>query len=216
MREAVSVPVTVKHRLGVDDDDPRERLFSFVEQLARGGTHTFVVHARKAWLKGLSPKENRELPALDYDLVAELKRARPDLEIVLNGGIASLEAGLAELSRFDGVMLGRAAYHTPAELLAVDARVFDDQHPQQSAHDAARGFRAYVVEQLDAGHPLHAMTRHMLGLFARRKGARQWRRILSEGAPGARGPKAIAIYDAALAAVPDLEPAEAKQPCFVV
>jgi tRNA-dihydrouridine synthase A len=216
MREAVSVPVTVKHRLGVDDDDPRERLFSFVEQLARGGTKTFVVHARKAWLKGLSPKENRELPALDYDLVGELKRARPDLEIVLNGGIASLEAGLAELPRFDGVMLGRAAYHTPAELLGVDARVFGETLPRRTAHDAARTYRAYIVERLDAGTPLHAMTRHMLGLFAGRKGARKWRRILSEGAPGARGPKAIGVYDAALAAVPELAFAEEARPCFVV
>ena len=216
MREAVSIPVTVKHRLGVDDDDPRERLFSFIERLARGGTTTFVIHARKAWLRGLSPKENRELPPLDYDLVAELKRSRPDLQIVLNGGLASLEAGLAQLTRFDGVMLGRAAYHTPAELLAVDARVFADPSPQRSAHDAARLYRDYVLARLDAGTPLHAMTRHMLGLFAGRKGARQWRRVLSEGASGARGTKAIEIYDSALAAVPEVAATREGMPCFAV
>jgi tRNA-dihydrouridine synthase A len=124
MREAVSVPVTVKHRIGVDDDDPRDRLFSFVETVARAGIRTFVVHARKAWLNGLSPKENRELPPLDYNLVAELKRARPDLEIILNGGLADLDAAARELPRVDGVMLGRAAYHTPAILLDADRRFF--------------------------------------------------------------------------------------------
>jgi tRNA-dihydrouridine synthase A len=206
MREAArhegkSIPVTVKHRLGVDDDDPRERLFSFVDTLARAGTTTFVVHARKAWLKGLSPKENRELPPLDYDIVAELKRARPDLEIILNGGIASLDVAEQELPRFDGVMLGRAAYHEPALLLDVDRRFFGDTAPVRTADQAALDFRPWIEKRLAEGAGLHSITRHMLGLFAGRPGARQWRRVLSEKAPSARGAPAIAIYDEALAAV---------------
>ncbi|HEV7691259.1 MAG TPA: tRNA dihydrouridine(20/20a) synthase DusA [Hyphomonadaceae bacterium] len=206
MREAVSVPVTVKHRLGVDDDDPRERLFSFVEKLSKAGTTTFIVHARKAWLKGLSPKENRELPPLDYAIVAELKRARPDLEIILNGGIANLDVAQRELApregtKLDGVMLGRAAYHDPAILLDVDRRFFGDTAPTRTADEAARDFRPWIEKRLGEGVPLHPITRHMLGLFAGRPGARQWRRVLSEKAPGARGLGAIAIYDEALAAV---------------
>lgn len=201
MREAVPVPVTVKHRLGVDDDDPRDRLFSFVDTLARAGTETFVVHARKAWLQGLSPKENRELPPLDYAIVAELKRARPDLEIILNGGLADLDIAERELANVDGVMFGRAAYHTPALLLDVDRRFFGSTAPGQTPDEAAIQFRPWILRRLGEGVPLHAITRHMLGLFASRPGARQWRRTLSEKSPGAKGLSAIAIYDEALAAV---------------
>ncbi len=201
MRAAVSIPVTVKHRLGVDDDDPRDRLFSFVETLARAGTTTFIVHARKAWLRGLSPKENREVPPLDYDLVAELKQARPELEIILNGGLGDLASARSELARVDGVMLGRAAYQTPAILLGVDPDIFGETAPVASADQAALAYRDYLVERLARGVALHAMTRHMLGLFAGRPGARQWRRILSEQAPRATGPSAIAVYDRALEAV---------------
>lgn len=207
MRESVKVPVTVKHRLGVDDDDPRERLFSFVETQARAGTTTFIVHARKAWLKGLSPKENREIPPLDYAIVAELKRAYPHLEIILNGGIDTLDAAARELARVDGVMLGRAAYHEPALLLEVDRRIFGDATQPRTADQAARDFRPWLVKRLEQGMPLHSMTRHMLGLFHGKPGARLWRRILSEKAPGARGPSAIAVYDEALAAV---QPAPAR------
>jgi tRNA-dihydrouridine synthase A len=206
MRDAAPVPVTVKHRLGVDDDDPRQRLFSFVDTLARAGTTTFVVHARKAWLRGLSPKENRELPPLDYDIVAELKQARPDLEIVLNGGLADFDVAERELDRVDGVMFGRAAYHTPALLLDADRRFFGSTAPSRTPDQAAADFRPWIVRRLGEGAPLHAITRHMLGLFAGRPGARQWRRILSEKAPGARGASAIAIYDEALAAVRPREP----------
>jgi tRNA-dihydrouridine synthase A len=207
MRAAVRVPVTVKHRLGVDDDDPRDRLFAFVETLAKAGTTTFVVHARKAWLSGLSPKENREKPPLDYDIVAELKRSRPDLEIILNGGLDSLDVAEAELPRVDGVMLGRAAYHEPAQLLDVDRRFFGDAAPVRTPDEAALEFRPWILQRLGEGMPLHAIVRHMLGLFAGRPGARQWRRILSEGAPRATGVQAIAIYDAALAAVATSVPA---------
>ena len=201
MREVVSVPVTVKHRLGVDDDDPRDRLFSFVETQAKAGTTIFIVHARKAWLKGLSPKENREIPELDYEIVAELKRTRPDLEIILNGGIADLATAERELSRVDGVMLGRAAYHEPALLLEVDSRIFSDSTPARSADQAALDFRPWIIKRLEQGASLHSITRHMLGLFAGRPGARMWRRILSEKAPGARGASAISVYDGALASV---------------
>ncbi len=201
MREVVGVPVTVKHRLGVDDDDPRERLFSFVETQAKAGTTTFIVHARKAWLKGLSPKENREIPPLDYEIVAELKRAHPHLEIILNGGIGNLDTAARELSRVDGVMLGRAAYHEPALLLQADNRIFGDAAPPRSADQAALDFRPWIINRLEVGASLHSVTRHMLGLFAGRPGARQWRRVLSEKAPGARGVGAISAYDEALAAV---------------
>ncbi len=203
MREAVSVPVTVKHRLGVDDDDPRERLFSFVDLLAKAGTTTFIVHARKAWLKGLSPKENRDLPPLDYEIVAELKRARPELTIILNGGLADLDAAERELPGVDGEMLGRAAYNLPALLLDVDRRFFGDAAPARTAEQAALGFRPWIVDKLAHGTPLHAITRHMLGLFASRPGARQWRRVLSEKATRAHGPSAIAVYDEALSMVTD-------------
>ena len=201
MREAVAVPVTVKHRLGIDDDDPRERLFSFVETQARAGTTHFIVHARMAWLKGLSPKENRELPPLDYDIVADLKRTHPHLTIILNGGLASLDAASRELPRVDGVMLGRAAYHEPALLLDVDARFFGAETRTRTADEAARDFRPWIIKRLEQGATLHSITRHMLGLFHGKPGARTWRRILSEKAPGARGAGAIAVFDQALAAV---------------
>jgi tRNA-dihydrouridine synthase A len=201
MREAVTVPVTVKHRLGVDDDDPRERLFSFVETQAKAGTTHFIVHARKAWLKGLSPKENREIPELDYDIVAELKRTHPHLTIILNGGLATLDVASRELPRDDGVMLGRAAYHEPALLLEVDARFFASEDRIRLPNEAARDFRPWIIKRLEQGMPLHSMTRHMLGLFHGKPGARMWRRILSEKAPGARGPSAISVYDGALASI---------------
>ena len=158
MREAASVPVTVKHRLGVDDDDPRDRLFSFVDELARAGTTTFIVHARKAWLKGLSPRENRELPPLDYAIVAELKRGRPDLEIILNGGIPDLDVAQLELAHVDGVMLGRAAYHEPALLLDVDRRFFGDAARARTADQAARDFRPWMM-QATRGRPSAARHR---------------------------------------------------------
>lgn len=209
MREAVRIPVTVKHRLGVDDDEPRDRLFSFVETLAKAGTTHFIVHARKAWLKGLSPKENRELPPLDYAIVAELKRTHPHLEIVLNGGLASLDAAMAELPRVDGVMLGRAAYHEPSLLLEVDSRIFGVEGRVRTADEAARDFRPWIIRRLEQGMPLHSTTRHMLGLFHGKPGARMWRRILSEKAPGARGVSAISVYDEALSAVSPRETAPA-------
>lgn len=187
MRDAVRVPVTVKHRLGVDDQDPEQALFSFVDTVARAGVTTFVVHARKAWLDGLSPKENRDVPPLDYDLVRQLKAERPQLEIILNGGLASLDHALAEQGELDGVMLGRAAYHTPFELAGADSRVFGTPDRIKKPIDAILAYRDYVEHQLSEGVKLHSITRHMLGVFAGRPGARAWRRILSSEAnkPGA-------------------------------
>ncbi|MGF1462658.1 MAG: tRNA dihydrouridine(20/20a) synthase DusA [Maricaulaceae bacterium] len=201
MAEAVSVPVTVKSRIGVDDQDPEASLFGFVEIVAATGVRTFIVHARKAWLKGLSPKENREIPPLDYDLVSRLKSARPELEIILNGGLKTHDQAQTESQGLDGVMFGRAAYQTPWGLAEVDPRWFGASAPCAQPEDAARAFRPYLARALEAGTPLHAMTRHMLGLFQGRKGARAWRRTLSEHGPKARGLEALAVYDAALAAL---------------
>lgn len=201
MRAAVSIPVTIKCRIGIDDDEPKDRLFGFVESVAAAGCKVFHVHARKAWLKGLSPKENRDIPPLDYDLVAELKKARPDLVITLNGGLASLEAGLEQLPRFDGIMLGRAAYHTPALLGQVDRLIYGKTTLDVSEHEALERYKPYLLSQLEQGQHLHAMTRHMMGLFNGRRGAKQWRRYLSENAPSAKGVEAISIVDEAASSV---------------
>jgi tRNA-dihydrouridine synthase A len=199
MDAAVSVPVTLKCRLGVDEQDPEESLFRLVEPCAQAGVRRFVVHARKAWLKGLSPKENREVPPLDYPLVWRLKRERPELTIVINGGIADLDEAEAHLAHVDGVMLGRAAYHTPGLLGAADARLFGDGGGEVDAAEAVARYRPYVARELARGAHLAAMTRHMLGLFHGRPGARAWRRILTvEGVkPGA----GLEVIDRALEAV---------------
>jgi len=183
MRAAVSIPVTVKCRIGVDDQDPAVSLRTLIA--ACKGTDTFIVHARKAWLEGLSPKENRDVPPLDYELVYAIKRENPALTIVLNGGIATLDQAEAHLKQVDGVMLGRAAYQTPAILAEVDARFFGGA--PHSVEAAVEAYLEYVAHQLANGVPLNAMTRHMLGLFNGRPGARQFRRHLSENAtrPGA-------------------------------
>jgi len=185
MREAVDVPVTVKHRLGVDDQDPSGALFRFVDITAQSGVTTFIVHARKAWLSGLSPKENREVPPLDYTLVRSLKAERPELEIILNGGLASLDLATAELDGVDGVMLGRAAYQTPWELADVDRRIYGAAgNPLNERVQAVRDFRPYVEAQLAAGSRLHSVTRHLLGLFKGEPRARLWRQTLAQGAIG--------------------------------
>lgn len=199
MRQAVSIPVTVKCRIAIDEDPPRETLFNFVDRVADAGCQVFTVHARKAWLKGLSPKENREIPPLDYDLVAELKAARPDLTIILNGGITALEACQTHLSQFDGVMLGRAAYQTPALLGQVDTALFDMSLPIIEPEQAVMAYRPHISTQLEQGVRLSSMTRHMLGLFNGQPGARRWRRVLSE-----QGPKpgaGLDVLDEALDAV---------------
>ena len=203
MKAAVSIPVTVKCRIAIDDLPSRETLFTFVEKVSAAGCEIFTVHARKAWLKGLSPKENRDIPPLDYDLVAELKAARPDLMIILNGGIPDIKACTEHLKRFDGVMLGRAAYQTPALLGEVDAVLFGEGEVC-SPFEALEAYRPYMAAQLKAGVGLHGMTRHMLGLFNGQPGARLWRRTLSERAP--RAGAGLEVLDAALEAVRDRAP----------
>jgi len=196
---APDVPVTIKCRIGVDEQAPREALFALVDRAAAEGCRTFIVHARKAWLSGLSPRENRDVPPLDYDLVRALKRERPKLEIILNGGLRDLDHALAEGAGLDGAMLGRAAYQNPAVLLDVDPRVFGANPPSLTRVDAVERHMAYIEAMLARRTPLHAMTRHMLGLFNAQPGGRAWRRMLSE--QGVRDGAGIEVVRAALAQV---------------
>ncbi len=179
MKAAVKLPVTVKCRIGVDDQDPEEALDRLADAVIAAGCDALIVHARKAWLKGLSPKENREIPPLDYDRVHRLKRRLPAVEIAINGGLATIEECRRELDFVDGVMVGRAAYHDPEILLAVDPVLYGEDAPVPDAFAAVEAFLPYVERRLAEGVPLHAMTRHMLGLFPGRPGARRWRRHLS-------------------------------------
>jgi tRNA-dihydrouridine synthase A len=179
IRAAVRVPATVKCRLGVDEQDPDEALFALVDACAAAGVTTFVVHARKAWLKGLSPKENREVPPLDYPLVYRLKRERPRLTIVINGGIGSLDEAQAHLAHVDGVMLGRAAYHEPGLLGLVDRRLFDPAAPEVDGFEAVARYRGHIARERARGTSLHTLIKPMLGLFHGAPGARAWRRILT-------------------------------------
>ena len=176
---AVRIPATVKCRLGVDDQDPEEGLFDLAGRCAQAGVRVFVVHARKAWLKGLSPKENRDVPPLDYAVVYRLKRERPDLTVVINGGVPSLAAATEHLRHVDGVMLGRAAYHDPGILGAADRVIFGDTRPDVSPVEAVERYLPYVRAELAGGTRLPAMTRHLLGLFHGAPGARGWRRTLT-------------------------------------
>jgi tRNA-dihydrouridine synthase A len=187
MKAAVRVPVTVKCRIGVDDQDPEEALDRMAHSVVAAGADALVVHARKAWLQGLSPKENREVPPLDYERVYRLKAAFPDLPIAVNGGISSLSAAKGHLARVDGAMLGRAAYQEPEVLLGVDREFFGEAPPVADAFAAIEAFEPYIAARLAEGVRLHAMTRHMLGLFAGRPGARAYRRHLATeaGKPGA-------------------------------
>lgn len=199
MRASVRIPVTVKCRIGVDDQDPREALFGFVARVAQAGCTIFVVHARKAWLKGLSPKDNREIPPLDYPLVYELKRTHPNLTVVINGGIATLGEAEAHLAHVDGVMMGRAAYQSPWLLAGADRALFGEANPLATRHEAVEKYLPYVEQERAQGTPLNAMTKHILGLFNGLPGARAFRRHLSENAvkPGA----GVEVIEAALAFV---------------
>lgn len=179
MKASVRVPVTVKCRIGIDDQDPEASLFGFAAAIRTAGADALIVHARKAWLKGLSPRENREVPPLDYDIVHRLKRTHPDFEIVLNGGIADIAQARAQFANVDGVMMGRAAYQDPWRLLEVDREIYDEAQPFLSAKDAALAFIPYVERELANGTRLHAMTRHLLGLFHAVPGARAFRRHLA-------------------------------------
>ncbi len=201
MKAAVVVPVTVKCRIGVDDQDPEEALEALASLAERAGADALIVHARKAWLKGLSPKENREIPPLDYDRVYRLKAAHPRLPVVINGGIGSIEDALVHLAHVDGVMLGRAAYQEPWRLLAVDPQVFGDEVPFASAHQAAAALVPYISRELAAGTQLHAVTRHLHGLFRAVPGARAFRRHLAGAAGNSQA--GVEILTAALALVRD-------------
>ena len=182
MQAAVNMPVTVKNRIGIDEQQERDSLFSFVETVAQAGCQTFIVHARKAWLKGLSPKENREIPPLNYALVYELKQAFPQLEIIINGGITTLEQCQHHLQFVDGVMVGREAYHNPWLLAQVDSQLYatpDSFNQRKAVIDA---FIPYIEQQLSQGVTLAPMSKPILGLFQGIAGARYWRRYISENA----------------------------------
>jgi tRNA-dihydrouridine synthase A len=196
---APHLEVTVKCRLGVDDQDPEQALFALAEAVIGAGCRTLIVHARKALLRGLSPKENRDVPPLDYALVRKLKAARPALQIILNGGLRDLAQARAESEGLDGVMLGRAAYQNPALLLGVDPSVYGRAAPAASAEAAVEAHMGYIEARLREGVPLHAMTRHMLGLFHGRPGGRAWRRVLSE--QGVRQGAGLEVVREALAQV---------------
>jgi tRNA-dihydrouridine synthase A len=177
----------VKCRIGVDDQDPDDALFTFADAVKAAGADALIVHARKAWLKGLSPRENRDVPPLDYACVRRLKLAHPDFEIVLNGGIVDLEQAKAELGAVDGVMMGRAAYQEPWRLLGVDPLLFGEPAPFASAKEAVLALIPYIERETAKGMRLHSITRHVLGLFRAVPGARAFRRHLAVEAvkPGA-------------------------------
>jgi tRNA-dihydrouridine synthase A len=182
-----SIPITVKCRIGIDHQDSEADLTRFVEAVTKAGCDTFIVHARKAWLEGLSPKENREIPPLDYDRVYRLKQAFPELTIVLNGGIATLGEALSHCGAVDGVMLGRAAYHSPALLADVDRLFFNDKQAAPSPVEVLQSMLPYIEAELDRGTRLSSIARHMTGLLNGKPGARSFRRVLTEKSvkPGA-------------------------------
>ncbi|PVX39714.1 tRNA-U16,U17-dihydrouridine synthase [Pasteurella langaaensis DSM 22999] len=182
MQSAVNIPVTVKTRIGIDDLDSYEFLCDFVEKVAATGCNELIVHARKAWLSGLSPKENREIPPLNYERVYQLKRDFPELWISINGGIKTIEEMKNHLQHVDGVMVGREAYQNPSLLGKIDQALFDENAPIITARQAVENMLPYIDEQLHQGIYLNHISRHMLGAFQNCKGARQWRRYLSENA----------------------------------
>jgi tRNA-dihydrouridine synthase A len=203
MKAAVSIPVTVKCRIGIDDQDPEQALDVFARTAEQSGADTLVVHARKAWLQGLSPKENRELPPLDYARVYRLKAAYPHLPIVINGGIGTIAEVKAHLNHVDGVMMGRAAYQEPWRLLDADPVLFGEASPFSSAKDAAAALVPYIERELSQGARLHSITRHLHGLFRAVPGARAYRRALA-GAATSRGGAELLLE--ALALVRDHHP----------
>ena len=182
MQAAVAIPITVKNRIGIDNQKNYANLHHFIDTVSQAGCQTFIIHARKAWLKGLSPKENREIPPLRYDLVYQIKQAFPALEIIINGGITTLEQCQQHLQHVDGVMVGREAYHNPWLLAQVDPLLYGTPAPLESRQAALLAMLPYVQAQLDAGVPLGHISRHLLGLFQGMPGARAFRRLISENA----------------------------------
>lgn len=203
MQGAVGVPVTVKCRIGIDDQDSEADFQTFVDRVADVGCRIFVVHARKAWLTGLSPKENRDIPPLNYDRVYRLKAQRPELTVVINGGIETLDQADAHLMHVDGVMLGRAAYHTPYLLADVDARYFGSKVPPLQRSEILLQYRPYVVAALQKEHRLNAITRHILGLMHGQRNGRKFRRLLSGEAMTKEA--GIDLYDRAIDLVCETE-----------
>ena len=208
MKASVAIPVTVKCRIGIDDQDPEQSLAAFTAAVTSAKVDALIVHARKAWLSGLSPRENRDIPPLDYDIVFRLKASHPDLSVVLNGGVATVEAAREHLAKIDGVMMGRAAYQEPWRLLAVDPLLFGEASPVASAKGAAQALIPYIERELSRGVRLHSITRHLHGLFQAVPGARAYRRHLATAAvkPGA----CAEVLAEALALVMD-RPAELAQ-----
>ena len=205
MKRAVRLPVTVKCRIGIDDQDPEVALDTMARHVSAAGTDALIVHARKAWLQGLSPKQNRDVPPLDYALVYRLKAALPDLPIIINGGIASLAEARGHLDHVDGVMLGRAAYQQPWRLLRVDPELFGEPAPFPAMKPVLEALMPYVEAQLAAGGRLHAITRHLVGAFHGVPGARAFRRHLAEN--GVRPGAGIDVLRQAIALVEDRVPA---------
>lgn len=187
MKSAVSIPITVKTRLGIDEQDSYEFLYQFVSAIDKAGVDALILHARKAWLKGLSPKQNRDVPPLDYERVYQIKADFPHLHTDINGGIHSIDETLQHLEKVDGAMIGRAIYHQPYLLAAADQQIFDDDSRVASEPEIVEQMMPYIEQRMRAGRPLKSITRHMLGLFQGQPGAKRWRRYLSENVhlPGA-------------------------------
>lgn len=182
MRAAVNIPITVKTRLGIDKLDSDEFVYDFIAEVSKAGCELFIMHARKAWLEGLSPKENRDIPPLEYERVYQLKKEFPQLHIDINGGIKTLDEAQQHLNHVDGVMIGREVYHNPYLLAQVDALLFNDESPVSSRHDIIMQMLPYIEQRLTQGRPIKSITRHLLGLFQGQAGAKKWRRHLSEKA----------------------------------
>jgi tRNA-dihydrouridine synthase A len=205
MKAAVNIPVTVKCRIGIDDQDPEPALENFAQAAKRAGADALIVHARKAWLKGLSPKENREIPPLDHDRVYRLKAAHPDLAIILNGSVGSVENALTHLQHVDGVMMGRAAYQEPWRLLAVDPLLFGEAPRFASVKEATAALAPYIAREIADGTRLHAITRHLHGLFHAVPGARAFRRHLAGAASAPHANAEYLLAGLALVANGDLD-----------
>ncbi|WP_271588334.1 tRNA dihydrouridine(20/20a) synthase DusA [Bradyrhizobium sp. CCBAU 53415] len=207
MKRTVAIPVTVKCRIGIDEQDPEVALDALAHAVVASGCDALIVHARKAWLNGLSPKENRDIPPLDYDRVYRLKRAMPGATVIINGGIPGIEDAKAHLEHVDGVMLGRAAYQEPWRLLAVDREIFGEAAPHATMQDALEATMPYIEQQLVRGTRLHAITRHFVGAFHAVPGARAFRRHLAE--QGVKPGAGLEVLRDAIAHVAARAPAEA-------
>lgn len=207
MKQAVAIPVTVKCRIGIDEQDPEVALDALARAVVASGCDALIVHARKAWLKGLSPKENRDIPPLDYERVYRLKRALPKVPVIINGGIRSIDEAKTHLAHVDGVMLGRAAYQEPWRLLAVDAEIFGEAAQHETMRDAFAAMMPYIERQLARGTRLHAITRHFVGAFHAVPGARAFRRHLAE--QGVKPGAGLEVLRDAIALVGARAPAEA-------